>query len=181
MTMRRCWFGLMAAMLLIGGAAGAQAQSSCVGLRGFETSVRLVNTCNVDLNVAACCEGEGAIGSCQGNQFEELSLPAHTNKSVGRCSGYVNWTYCESPEVLSGLSWNESSGFRGRCVTASETAMPAGETRVLACKHASGTRGVYQNEFVGTAGKRCLYNMDGAPFWLEISEAEACPVAVQCE
>jgi len=158
----------------------ATAQSDCVNLRGMNTSVRLVNRCSIDVNVAACCAGEGVLGNCQNNQFEILNIKSNTNQNIGRCEGFVYWNYCESPKTLVGLSWRSGAGIRGRCLDPQETVVPFQETRVIACEDVGKTTGTYINEFVGSAGKRCLYRLGGNAYWLEISPDEACPAKIEC-
>lgn len=77
----------------------AQDATRCVEARGFARNARLQNTCNFDINVRICCDGEGALADCSGGDAVIAALEPSESILPGSCNGDVYWISCRAPEA----------------------------------------------------------------------------------
>lgn len=87
-------------------AHAAEQASECMELRGFAHNARIQNTCNYDVNLIVCCDGEGNLSSCRGLSVSPMTIEAKDSPFIGSCSGNVFWIACPVPAMpTTSISW----------------------------------------------------------------------------
>jgi hypothetical protein len=105
-------------------ALAAEDASHCMELRGFTHNARLLNTCSYDVNLTVCCDGEGNLDSCRGQNYAPYLVESRDSPFVGSCSGTFFWIAFKAPAMpTSELSWSDQSlvYYGASCLSQSQT------------------------------------------------------------
>ena len=87
-------------------AVAQQDAGDCLDLRGHTRNPRLLNRCSYEINVLACCRGQGALNSCQGGNFEPILIEPGGAVSISSCDNNVVTGACRAPAYFDNIRWD---------------------------------------------------------------------------